>query len=319
MQIRARSLIKGAATNIFPWLHRLEVRRGVTGYDSTRYCYSVWLRHLVTLHRSGLPTRPEVVAELGPGRTLGVGFCALLSGARKYYALDVVKDYQAQESERVFRKLVGLFKNRGVIPNEAEFPDLQPKLSSYEFPQSVLPDDRLRDTLEERRLETIAHAITSPRTPRHDGTEIGYFAPWYDAGVIQNESVDLLCSQFVLEHVDDLKKTYRAMHGWLKPGGVMSHFIDFKSHGMTKDWNGHWACSDRAWDLMRGKRPYMLNREPHSVHLDLIERCGFKIISDASVRDLSGISRESLTKRYESRLDADDLVTTGALIQAVKS
>ena len=128
----------------------------------------------------------------------------------------------------------------------------------------------------------------------------------------------MLCSQFVLEHVDNLLETYRAMQLWLRPGGFMSHFIDFRSHFMTKEWNGHWACSDRIWNLMRGKRPYMLNREPHSVHLRLMEQCGFEIVCDIPVRDFSGISTESLSHSYRDKLKADDLVVSGALIQAVK-
>ena len=47
--------------------------------------------HLVMAHRSGLSTQPEVVAELGPGDSLGIGMAALLTGAEVYYAFDVVE------------------------------------------------------------------------------------------------------------------------------------------------------------------------------------------------------------------------------------
>ena len=43
------------------------------GAQSARYCYSVWLRHLIHAWKNGLPFRPNRVAELGPGFSIGVG------------------------------------------------------------------------------------------------------------------------------------------------------------------------------------------------------------------------------------------------------
>jgi hypothetical protein len=60
--------------------------------------------------------------------------------------------------------------------------------------------------------------------------------------------VDLIVSQAVLEHVDDLENTYDAFAQWLRPGGRMSHEIDFHSRGLTMPWNGHWDDRD-ARDL----------------------------------------------------------------------
>src|SRR5687767_9884078 len=85
-QLRIRALLKGAATYL-P-IVRQYACRGSGGTTSARYCYSVWLRHLVKAHESGLNSNPGNVAELGPGDSLGVGIAALLSGADHYYALD---------------------------------------------------------------------------------------------------------------------------------------------------------------------------------------------------------------------------------------
>jgi len=56
-----------------------------------RYYYSVYLRHLVIAAANGLSPDFRVVAEIGPGESLGVGMAALLSGVRRYCAFDVVK------------------------------------------------------------------------------------------------------------------------------------------------------------------------------------------------------------------------------------
>ena len=318
VQIKPLPLLKGIATNVFPQLSLVEFNRRDLDCDLARYSYSVWLRHLVKLHESGLPTEPRIVAELGPGKSLGFGICALLSGATRYYALDLVRYCGAPDVDMLW-KISELFKNRKSIPDEREFPDLQPKLKSYEFPSQIFTEARLSATLKQERLQAVAAAIKSSCRHPEDGPAIQYFAPWNAAGIIKEETVDLLCSQFVLEHVDDLPETYRAMHRWLAPGGVMSHCVDFKSHAMTKDWNGHWTCSDRLWSLLRGKRPYMLNREPHSSHLKLLRQTGFEIVSDFTTRDFSGVKQDSLAAKFQDRLDAEDLSTSGALIQCLKT
>ena len=60
--------------------------RKTGGTDSARYCYSVWLRHLAMAHTNGLPTSPKIVAELGPGDSIGMGLAALIAGTEKYFA-----------------------------------------------------------------------------------------------------------------------------------------------------------------------------------------------------------------------------------------
>jgi hypothetical protein len=57
------------------------------------------------------------------------------------------------------------------------------------------------------------------------------------------------------------------MAQWLRPGGIASHVIDFQSHGMTSEWNAHWAIDDRVWHIMRGRRLSLLNRLPYAAHL----------------------------------------------------
>src|SRR6185295_10726374 len=82
--IRIRPLLFGLASRV-PGVTTL-FRRGAGGIPSPRYCYSVWLRHLVAAHQAGITSLPKSVGELGPGDSLGTGFAALLSGAERYYA-----------------------------------------------------------------------------------------------------------------------------------------------------------------------------------------------------------------------------------------
>ena len=97
----------------------------------------------------------------------------------------------------------------------------------------------------------------------------------------------------------------------------MSHVIDYRCHGSADRWNGHWAYSDFIWKMIRGTRPYHLNRQAHSRHLDLLKENGFKIVCDDRITNTSGINRKQLSRKFRNLWD-DELATSLAFIQAVK-
>lgn len=72
------------------------------------YCYRVWQQHVSNLAAAGLSTSPRNVAELGPGASLGVGFCALLTGAERYVALDIRRYADRETNLAVFDDLADL-------------------------------------------------------------------------------------------------------------------------------------------------------------------------------------------------------------------
>lgn len=292
---------------------------GTGGSISGRYCYSVWLRHLVMAHTNGLCTTPTTVAELGPGDSLGIGLAALLCGAKRYYALDLVQYAETSRNLALLDELVALFQKREGIPDHTEFPVMEPPLESYEFPSHILTDERLQASLSPERMHQIRSALMSlggdngKSRPIH----IEYVAPWHATATVKADHVDMIFSQAVLEHIDDLERTYMMLHEWLKPGGFMSHEIDFKSHNFARQWNGHWAYSDRTWRLLRGTKPYLINRRPHSTHIELLTKSGFNLVCDSKNTRPSEIQRRQLAKRFQNLTD-EDLMTSSAFIQAVK-
>jgi hypothetical protein len=98
---------------------------------------------------------------------------------------------------------------------------------------------------------------------------------------------------------------------------VASHQIGFVSHGLTPEWNGHWAIPDPVWKLIRGRRPYLLNREPASTHLRLVAHSGLTVVGEERVQIASGIPRSRLARRFR-RLSDEDLTTKAIFLQAVK-
>jgi hypothetical protein len=281
---------------------------------SARYCYSVWLRHLITAFATGRARFPRVVAELGPGDSLGVGLAALVSGAEAYYAFDVVEHAQIELNQRVLDEVVALFRSRAEIPGQAEFPEVRPLLESYAFPREILTDSHLAAALDDARLARIRDSVARQN---ETGSMIAYRTRWFDENAIDRGSVDMLYSQAVLEHVDDLPGAYRAMRQWLKAEGLASHQIDFRCHNTAHEWNGHWKYSDLTWRLIRGRRSYLLNREAFSTHARLLAEQGFEIVRSQTDTAGSNVARAELAPRFRQLTD-EDLTTSSALIQAVK-
>jgi SAM-dependent methyltransferase len=300
-------LLKGLATHIPGYQHLLD-RLGYScpgGTIAAEYCYSVWLRHLELAHQHGLATEPAVVAELGPGNSLGVGLCALLTGSQVYYAFDIREYSNTVRNLQIFEEIIDLLRDR-----------VRDQLSDSQFPGHILTEARLARALAPARLSRIKQCILHLNQPVQ-GLYLGYAAPWDDPAAIREESIDFLLSHAVMEHVDDPEASYRVQYRWLKPGGAISHMIDYRCHNLSREWNGHWAYPEVLWKVMRSKRPYFINRWPHSVHAAAIRRCGFQIVGELRIKETSGISRQQLASEFQGFSD-EDLTTATGYFQARK-
>jgi SAM-dependent methyltransferase len=258
---------------------------------------------MIAAHDQGLDTNPVAIAELGPGNSLGPGLAGILCGASRLYAFDVVNNMDIERNLLILEQLVELFSNQEPIPDENEFPGLLPALTCYDFPSHILSPEKIRVNLQSERIAAIKAALRGDKTS--GVIEIKYYCPWHDSNLIQKESVDMIYSNDVLEHVDDLEKTYNAVSQWLKTGGYLSHVIDFSSHTLTKFWNGHWRFSDLTWKLIRGRKPYLLNREPCSKHLSLLNKNGFELVSLTRSTEPSELKSEDLDRRFRLMSDTD--------------
>lgn len=316
--MRVRSLAKGMLTFI-PGMQWLGTQGQALGghTDSALYCYSVWLKHLTFLGQHGLKRVPSTVAELGPGGSIGVGAAAMLCGADHYVSLDVVRHTNTERNLAIFDELVKLFERRASRPDRG-WPDFDPYLDKNLFPSDLLTPELLVQTLAPDRVASIRNAIANSDRASSGSQTVRYVAPWFDANVISEGTIDLIISHSVLEHVTDVDGTYRALHRWLRPGGWMSHQIDFKSHGLSKEWNGYRAYSELTWKLMLGKRPFMINREPCSVHLEQLQKNGFQILCAMKHMRQDGVPRSRVSPRW-TQLSDEDLNCSGLFVQARKS
>ncbi|MFA6583576.1 MAG: methyltransferase domain-containing protein [Elusimicrobiaceae bacterium] len=281
-------------------LHRILSRKKI-GLASARYCYAVWLRHFVCAYNCGALARvPETVAELGPGRSLGAGLAALLSGAKRYYGLDIAKYSELSGNIEILDGLAELFAERSAIPS-SEFPHLKPEMNDFSFPAFLKPD------ITPGRIGGIKSDIL-----RGGGANLSYFVPWSGC----DWRADMVFSQAVLEHVDDAAGAYREIYKRLNPGGVMTHQIDYRSHGTAPVWDGHRAYTLPQWRVIRGRKPYLINRLSHSSHIALIKEAGFRIILEIPVRSAPQ-AQNGYAPEFGNMSEAD-VGISGAFICAVK-
>jgi SAM-dependent methyltransferase len=297
--------LKGMLTWLPPF-NAWRLRHAKTGgSNSFRYCYAVWLRHLVALQGYGFRINNAHVGELGPGDSIGTGLAALLSGAERYVGLDAVPFSANADLEEIFDNLVQMYVRRERIPDHNEFPRVRPRLESYEFPDHAIDWAHFA-----ARVDRIRSDL---RTDLNSGGTVTYRAPWNLLDETAIESLDLIISQAVLEHVDGLEETYGAMIALLRPGGYASHNIDFSAHYLSPFWNGHWAYSNWEWKLVRGRREFLLNRKPLSEHIRHARTAGFDILFSQPEYDDAGLKREALQGGFQL-LNEEDVRTRGVTL-----
>lgn len=247
------------------------------GTDNARYCYGVFMRHLRYAHRAGRSGLPEVVAELGPGDSLGAGLAWSIAGSARYLAFDVRRYATVERNVAVFDGLVELFRARAEAPGPDEFPEMKPELDTLAFPHEILPASHLERALDPERLAGLRRALQD--LEHASSGPVAYVAPWDYATNVREGSVDLIFSQAVMEHVEDVEHTYATCKRWLKPGGMVSHQIDFRSHGTSPTWDGYRAYSELGWRIVRGSRTYLINRVPDSGHIEAMRRHGMRVVT----------------------------------------
>ncbi len=308
-----RELCKGFITHV-PVLRDVSPRLGAGGGTrSASYCYGVWLKHMTFLLSHSNASLPEHVAELGPGDSLGVGYAMLLGGAKRYSAFDVVEHASdVSTALSVFDRLQEMIAEKVPRPLKG-WPDFDEFLDDNLFPSGLLHDTHLVKALAAERVNSLRKSISGDKSSEH-AEAIRYVAPWSDVNTLQENVMDLVFSHSVLEYMDDLDACYQRQWQWLRPGGYISHQIDLTGHSLSANWDGFRGYGEKTWSLVRGKRPFGLNRQPCSAHIDAIKRAGFDIVLDFR----RYAEPETVPATRWSELSTEDLSTSGLFVQARK-
>jgi hypothetical protein len=305
-EIRLAPLLKGNIKRI-P-LAKALLPKKTGGTDNARYCYSVWLRHLIRASHFRRNKIPNFILELGPGDSLGVGLAALLCGAEKYTGIDIIKFWNTGRNLQMLDDLVELFKSRTAVPGPDEFPNLFPGLEDYSFPSYMLSDELLTQTLSDNHIERLRNMINRPQQQAEQRIE--FILPEAASQNIQENSFDLIMSQAVLGQIDDLETVYASMKKWIKNDGYISHTVDLSCHGYTRNWNGHWTLTDFEWKIVRGGRIFAINCQPLSKHRAFLEKNDFTIFQEMRKTRINRLNRNQIAERFKY-LTEEDLETSG--------
>jgi SAM-dependent methyltransferase len=318
MSIRLRTVVTGALSYVpgaMPLYRRFAFRPNPA---PAALSYGIWLKHLALSQACRAQAVPRIVAELGPGLSLGAGLAALICGAQRYIALDAVRFAPMAQVLPIFERLVELFMRRVRPENANGFPSYESLLDGAGFPAQVLPEAHMKIMLAPERIAKLRQDVqTFVDSGGQPSAHITYLAPWQLTQVPQRGEIDFLFSHTVLQHVLSPAVVWQDIGELLCPGGVCSHQISFDSQGTSAIWNGHWAYPEALWRIALGRKAFLINREPLSRHLSAAQRSGLTPVAAMRLQDDTGIRRAALAGKWRD-LDDHDLTTRGALLVARK-
>lgn len=252
--------------------------------------------------RGSFPT----VVELGPGNSIATGVATLLCGAERYIGLDVLEHIPTVSHSRVLDDVLELFRQRADILDDQTYPTLCPMLDDYRFPKAALTTCAYR--AKDSQWISAIRAAVNDLTARDEGHALLRYIVPCKPDSLPPESADLIFTQAVLQEIPHdgsaaLRQTIAAMAAWLRPGGVMSHQIDFGIYGL-ESWNSHRTWSNLEWRLICGRRDNFVNREPLSTYEALLQECGLSIVGVEAVEEM-GAEDSALAPRYAALSERD--------------
>jgi len=248
--------------------------------------YNLYSRFQREYLGTGRPTR---ILEIGPGANLGVGVIFALTGAEKYYGLDIYMD-----------------------------PDLY-SASQYESIAYLVQLAGAGRPL--RKLDDVMKVTDNKVEFARDRIEYLYPRQSYDIP-LPDGSLDYVFSHATMEHVADPETTVRAISRVLRNGGITAHQIDMRDHAdfskpleflkVDEDaWKERWKDPKRAFLYM--------NRWRLSDFKEAFEGAGLRILKvDVNATfPVDESIRRTLDKRFQ-KYSLEDLSVTGVMIIARK-
>lgn len=121
-------------------------------------------------------------------------------------------------------------------------------------------------------LDRLAEQYAVPRVDAQELlSRVSYVAPSLIDGR-DTASHDLIYSHAVLEHIADLPTSFSTWHALLRPGGIMVHDVDFRSHGVfVSNELDFMTFSRLTWWLMSSNRG-LINRIRWDEHKEMLHR-----------------------------------------------
>jgi len=190
---------------------------------------------------SFITLKDKTILELGPGGSIGFGLLALQNGAKRYHALD-----NGIHSFITRRQLQGY---RQLLHNDNQLLD-----------SCFSERGKKGGSLNTEKIEYISTDQNS-KYPLPD------------------ESVDIIYSCAVLEHVHNLDICFSEMARVLKRGGIMSHEVDLRDHIFSQKSLWFLTISDFWFKTFFSETGGYVNRKRLSFYKKLAHIYGLRVVA----------------------------------------
>lgn len=261
-----KSIIKGAFTFIPGVNYILEKKRkkSIHSGSNAEFVYSLWLSVLVYLSENNIKPNLIKLGEVGNGGSLGIAFCAILTGTKEYYDFEYKRNINIHKQIELLDKILLLFKDKTAIKS---FNQINIKVKNHDFPSDLVLSYRKQVLLSEKLKQDLHNALL--------GSGLIRIVKQWEAS--PSLALNFVFSRATMEHVLKPNGIYQAIYRHLLPSSYTMHDIEFHSHGLTKRLDGHMNISTFWWPIVFGRRTFFLNRWDMDEHIRAIKQCGFSI------------------------------------------
>lgn len=185
----------------------------------------------------------KAILELGPGGSLGFGLLALEAGAKKYLAID--------DGTHTFIEKSRVLQYRKLLKN--------PRDIDHYF---IHTKEGFTYNTEVLKYESIDQESRYP---------------------MPDDSVDIIYSCAVLEHIHDLDLCFSEMTRVLKEGGIMYHEVDLRDHIFSQESLWFLTISDFWFRTLFSHTGGFVNRKRLSGYQNTAKKYGLSIVSFESI------------------------------------
>jgi SAM-dependent methyltransferase len=257
------------------------------------YCFSLFVKLFNYSDKHLNYKRQNSILEVGCGDTFVTSCLFYFCGYKSIYAIDGFKYLNKEKTISALDKAIKLLREQSKIVL-----NFNPRVDDEVFERlyQVIPSGN--------DFEIMAKDLKNAVEDYFEGkiSIIHYIAP-YDLTSIFNEKFDFIFSQAVLEHVFPLESTLPFFKKNLANGGIMYHNVDFKSHGFSTLYNGHYLMDDKEFKKLSSPFVFrMINRMPPS-YFDYYFGNNFELLCEQAVELSTNLEIEDIKVTLKNRKD----------------
>lgn len=225
------------------------------GTSNSNYIYSLFLRTFDNYY-SIKKNIPQHVLEVGCGDSNVVSLLWVLIGTKSVVSIDAFNYLQKDKIYSLFQESSDLLISKSFCQLNIN-PMLN--LDVYDNLWGVLPTKNILIDRQKLILGEINNYI------KGNHSNLFSYDPSYTLNKVFPFKFDFIFSQAVFEHVQDPKEVLIFLHNNLTKDGIIYTDIDFKSHGISTLFNGHYILNESEYKLISSPFVFRyINRLPPS-------------------------------------------------------